>query len=131
MTGARTPARAATPAPGVRHRQALLSALGVESSGYDAVRYTYAYGGPAVHTQGAFLVLPRREARGFVPRHGLAVLTVFAHRVKAIDYGKDSSRDRYLVALQSVRVAMPVPPLVMMTDDRNYRVGEPHALKYL
>jgi RHS repeat-associated protein len=42
--------------PGVRKRQALLSALQVESSGDDTVRSTYAYAGHVLHQVGYFLV---------------------------------------------------------------------------
>src|SRR5437660_671352 len=39
-------------AAGERQRHALLSSLTVESSGYDAVTYSYGYQAPAVHSVG-------------------------------------------------------------------------------
>ncbi|SEL59920.1 RHS repeat-associated core domain-containing protein [Stigmatella aurantiaca] len=46
-----------TPAtPGARFRQPVLSALEVESSGYDKATYTYQYLGPSYHSEGKYLV---------------------------------------------------------------------------
>ncbi|WP_426750917.1 RHS repeat-associated core domain-containing protein [Myxococcus sp. Y35] len=42
--------------PGARQRQPLLSAMEIESSGHDTVRFTYNHLEPTLHTQGKFLV---------------------------------------------------------------------------
>ena len=44
------------PAPGIVRRYSVLTRLTVESSGYDAVSYSYDYGEPVLHTRGKYLV---------------------------------------------------------------------------
>lgn len=46
----------ARPAPGVGRRQTVLTAMTVESSGYDAKRYAFDYQTPRVHTVGKFFL---------------------------------------------------------------------------
>lgn len=46
----------ARPAAGINRRHAMLTALTVESSGYDPVTFSYDYAGPVMHTIGKYLV---------------------------------------------------------------------------
>jgi RHS repeat-associated protein len=56
------------PSPGARHRQAVLSALTVQTTGQDAVSYQYGYQTPTLHSTGRFLV-----GFGAVARQGAAL----------------------------------------------------------
>lgn len=42
--------------PGIRQRTTVLASLTLESSGYDTVTYSYAYGAPVMHSLGKYLV---------------------------------------------------------------------------
>ena len=79
--------------------------------------------------EGAAVLL--QEVDGLLARHRAAVLAVFAHGVEAIDDREHARRERYLLALQAVRVAGAVPALVVVADDGHERVRELDAFEYL
>jgi len=54
-----------------------------------------------------------RNPRG----HGLPVRAVRRHRIVGISYGQDSRNKRYVVPGQSVRIAVAIDPLMMVTHD--------------
>src|SRR5262249_41146593 len=78
---------------------------------------------------GAASFLQHRDR--FVVGHRLAVLPVLAHGVEAVGQRKYSGCSRNLISAQSVRIAAPVPALVMVTDYRNDGIRKPDSFEYL
>src|SRR5262249_43326090 len=72
-----------------------------------------------------------QELAGLIATHRLAVLAVFANRIKAINNGEYASRHPNLFAFERIRITATVPSLVMVSDDGNDRIGEVHSLQNL
>lgn len=58
----------------------------------------------------------------------LVVRSLRHERIEVIDDREDAGTDRYLLALQTSRIARAVPPLVVVADERRDWVGEGHHL---
>jgi hypothetical protein len=73
----------------------------------------------------------QEQRLGLLARHPAPVGAVLAHGVEAVNHGEDARGQRNLLAAQRVRVALAVPHLVVMPNDRHDRVREFHALQNL
>ena len=67
----------------------------------------------------------RRRAHAvqrFVQHQGTTVGAVGGHRVERVGHRDDAGAQRDVLGLQSVRIAGPVPALMVMADDRQDRL---------
>ena len=67
-----------------------------------------------------------QQADGGVEAHRLVIRPLRHQRVEVVDDREDARAERNLLALESRRVALAVPALVMAQDERRDRVGERH-----
>src|SRR5207245_95511 len=63
--------------------------------------------------------------------HGLAILAILANGVETVDNRENAGGQRYLLAFEPVRVAATIPPLMVMSHDRDHRIREADSLKNL
>ena len=71
--------------------------------------------------------LPANRRHRLGVAHRGVVRAIRRQRVEVVDHREDPRAERYLFALQTVRITLPVPPLMVREDERGHRVGEGHG----
>src|SRR5712692_5943487 len=75
------------------------------------------YGGVVLRTAAS-----NDQVDRFLAAHSLPILTVLTHGVEAVNYCEYASGEGNVFPAQPVGIAVAVPALVMMSNDRNDRI---------